>query len=159
MRASEFYSLYSGSVFLRCPGKFLAPRRPGHVGAGRGGGPGKSRRRPASVLRFLRGRGKGWAARRLFRVVGTGGGGGKTARGRAGRGSRSGAGVPGGLGSNAEPRGGGGGGGSRVRIRVPARPRLEGRPSPSSRPSCLTPVSRGTLSPSLISGLSQGPTL
>lgn len=59
------------------------------------------------------------------------------------------AGVPGGPGRCAEPRGGGdgGGGGSRVRIRVPARPRLQGRPSPCSRPYCLTPRSLGTLLP------------
>lgn len=143
VRASE-YCFYSGSVFLALPWKVPRSDAARARGGRAGRGSWKVASSPLFLLRFLWGRGRGRAERRSFPEAGTGWG--AVARGRAGRGSR--AGVAGWPGRGAEPRGDGDGGcGSRVRIRVPARPRLQGWPSPRSRPSCLTPGSRGTLPP------------
>lgn len=147
---SCIYSLYSGSVFLALPWKVPRSDAAQARGGRAGWGSRKVSASPPFLLRFLRGWRRGWASRGRLRAAGTGGGGGggRTARGRAGRGVPGrGAGVPGGPGRCSEPRGGGdgGGGGSRVRIRVPARPRLQGRPSTRSRPYCLTPGFGGPL--------------
>lgn len=151
----EFYSLYSGSVFLALPWKVpLARRRLGTWGPGRAGVPRRSRRRFLFLLRFLW-RSESGPGREVQLPSGRDGHGGSGTWAR-------GAGVPGGRrGSRAgraaalEPRGDGDGGcGSRVRI-SPRAPTPAGLALPGSRPSCLTPGSHGTLPP-LDSCLSQG---
>lgn len=153
VRASEFYSLYSGSVLLALPWK--VPRS--DAARARGGRAGRGSQKvaasPLFLLRFLWGSesGPGATSERPGRAWGQwhvgarGGGPGRETRvaGRPGRG--------------AEPRGDGDGGcGSRVRIRVPARPRLQGWPSPRLAPFLPDPGEPRDPSPSLGSGLSQG---
>lgn len=76
VRASEFYSLYSGSVFIALPWKVPRSDAARARGGRAGRGSWKVAASPPFLLRSLWGRGRGRAARRRFLAAGTRGEGG-----------------------------------------------------------------------------------